>query len=464
VNAVLFFVALIVLPPLLRVFIRSPRLGVLLVIASAPLEKLSLYAGLTWKPFLWLTPPLAMALLWRWWKKQDPAPRFGRFEGVLLAILLCSLASLATAEAPVRTVRMTVQFLLLFVVAWSMVQTLRRHEDIERALWVLGFSGLAVMLYALLQFMGWVAGIDEAHLLLSLMPRNPTIPESFTVPGVVVLPGGSSLVRLSSTFFDWNIFAGFLVLVLSLSLSHLGWRAHTGRPLGWAFLYSALGLFLLVFTFSRSGWMGLCAALLVLAAGWALRRRAWKLRLALSTGVLLFLIAVGTSLGPFGAIHSRVAILFSGDLSARQHSLYAEAALEMFRRCPALGVGLHNYGEYYTRHFDPQDFGSTAHSAFLSFFAETGLLGATANLALILLVFSMLWAVVRRRRLEEPAYGWAVGLGAAYAGLLTSSLFYLFYNQVYLWVLVGLIAALHRVCEGGRSKVREDETQPETQR
>ncbi|HEQ60789.1 MAG TPA: hypothetical protein ENN74_04180 [Firmicutes bacterium] len=139
-----------------------------------------------------------------------------------------------------------------------------------------------------------------------------------------------------------------------------------------------------------------------------------------------------------------MAILFRGDLSARQHLVYARAALEMFRRSPALGIGLHNYSNYYACYFDPEDLGSTAHSAFLSFFAETGLLGAAANLALMGIVLAALWRIIRRSRPEEPAYARAVGLAAAYVGLITSSLFYLFYNQVYLWVLVGLILALER--------------------
>lgn len=436
--------ALVVFALLVGLFVRRPGLGVCLVIATAPLEKLSFYAGLTWKPFLLLTPSLGAALLWRWWKKKDSAPRFERLEGALLAILLCSLASMAVAEAPLRTLRMTVQYLALFTVVWAILQTLRTPRDIERGLQVLTLSGLGVMLYGVLQFAGWAAGREQADVLLWLMPRNPTLPESFTAAGMVRIPGAGSLARLSSTFFDWNIFAALLVLILSLSLSNLGWRLYTGRWWRWELLYSGLGLFLLAFTFSRSAWAGMAAALVVVAAGWLRHLRASRARLAAAAVAFALFVAVGASLGPWGALRGRVAILFRGDLSARQHLVYARAALEMFRRSPALGIGLHNYSNYYTRHFDPEDLGSTAHSAFLSFFAETGLLGAAANLALMGIVLAALWRIIRRSRPEQPAFAWAVGLAAAYVGLLTSSLFYLFYNQVYLWALVGLILALER--------------------
>jgi hypothetical protein len=98
---------------LLRLFVRSPRAGVLAVIATAPLEKRSLYAGLTWKPFVILPPPLAGALLWRWWKGLDPRPRFGSLEGAMAPrLLLLSLLSGLTAEAPGLTWRMAFQFAL----------------------------------------------------------------------------------------------------------------------------------------------------------------------------------------------------------------------------------------------------------------------------------------------------------------------------------------------------------------
>ena len=125
VKGAAILIALALMTFLLRVFIRSPRLGVLWIVATAPLEKLSLYAGLTWKPFILLTPPLVAALLWRWWKGIDPRPRLGKIEVALVSILLISLLSLPMAEDPGRTLRMTIQFGLLFGIVWSLIQTLR---------------------------------------------------------------------------------------------------------------------------------------------------------------------------------------------------------------------------------------------------------------------------------------------------------------------------------------------------
>ena len=442
--------ALVLMAVLVRVFVRSPKLGILALIAAAPLEKLSVHVGLTWKPFLVLTPPIVVALAYRWWKGADPKPKLGAFETALGILLAIDLLSLVVAEAPLRAFRMTIQYGVLFAIVGVLIQTLRTPQDLQQAMRVLIGSGLAVMLYGLVQFIGWPLGVNT-HLLLGLTAKNPTIPYMFTIPGAVVIPGAEgsarSIIRLSSTFFDWNIFAGFILLVLCVAGSDLARRIYLALPRRRSVLYVGLALFVLLFSFSRSSWIGACVAAVVLGAAWRPLLRGRKTRLVLAATALLFVLGLATAVGPFGAVRRRMAMMFEGDASIYKHTIYAQAALEMFRRSPALGVGLHNFSNYYTHHFDPNDFGSTAHSAYLSFFAETGLFGAVANGVLILLVLQALWRTLRRHRPEDAPYAWAAGLGAAYVGLLASSFFYLFYNQVYLWVLAGLIVAIDRASD-----------------
>jgi hypothetical protein len=60
---------------------------------------------------------------------------------------------------------------------------------------------------------------------MKIVPRNPTIPYMFTIPGAVSVMAGQSIRSGSHPpFFDWNIFAAFVVLILSLSLSQMAWR------------------------------------------------------------------------------------------------------------------------------------------------------------------------------------------------------------------------------------------------
>ena len=445
VKVAAILIAFVIMAFLLRVFIRSPKLGVLWIVATAPLEKLSLYAGLTWKPFILLTPPLVAALLWRWWKGKDPRPRLGKIEIVLASILLISFLSMSMAEDPGRTLRMGIQFGLLFGIVWCMIQTLRTSKDIQDTLQMLKKSGFVILLYGLFQFIGWPLGIDT-HWLMKMMPENPTIPYMFTIPGAVVVPQVGPIVRLSSTFFDWNIFAAYVLLLLSISLSELLWRAGKNLSLRKELYSIGLTLFILFFTFSRSSWIGMCVLFIILGIGWrsALRKRK-NIRRALIVMILVFVVGLSTSIGPFGYVRKRMVMMFEGDASIYKHTIYAQAALEMFRRSPALGIGLHNFSTYYTNHFDPNDFGTTSHSAYLSFFAETGLIGGTANLVLIFMILSTIWRVAQKHSPEDTTYAWILGLGAAYIGLLVSSFFYLFYNQVFLWVLVGLIVSIGRL-------------------
>ena len=436
-------IVLALMAVLFRLFLRSPQAGVLCVVATAPLEKISVYAGLTWKPFVVLAPPLVAAMLWRWWRKIDPPPRLGKLEGVLIAILSISVLSAFLAEDPGRSLRMTIQFILLFGIVWGLLQSLRSRESIESALSTLRLAGLCVLLYGLFQFLGWPLGLDT-HLLMKIMPENPTIPYMFTIPGAVVM-SGRPVVRLSSTFFDWNIFAAFVVLLISLGLSRLAWKTHSKMPIRREILHALLGSSILFFTFSRSSWIGMCIALVILGYGWRQTLNRKSLRISMIVFLLIIGIGFWTAVGPFGYIQKRMAMMFEGDASIYKHTIYAQAALEMFRRSPALGVGLHNFSNYYTHHFDPNDFGATAHSAYLSFFAETGIVGGTAHLVLILFVIGMLWRNLRRLDPSDWRYGWLVGLGAAYMGMLASSFFYFFYNQVYLWIVIAIIAAIDRL-------------------
>jgi hypothetical protein len=147
-----------------------------------------------------------------------------------------------------------------------------------------------------------------------------------------------------------------------------------------------------------------------------------------------------------------------GDASIYKHTITPRRRWKCSGAAPALGVGLHNFSAYYTAHFDPNDFGTTAHSAYLTFFAETGILGGVANLVLILIVLQSVARSLRRYSPINVEYAWIAGLGAAYAGLLASSFFYLFYNQVYLWVTVGLIGAIERLPGASPEPEREDQS------
>jgi O-antigen ligase len=420
-----------------RLFYHSPIWGVAALAFVAPLEKVSVYSGITWKPFLPVFFVFAAAVLLRRLSGKERWPSLTLLDKAFIALTILYLLSAMVAINPVRTLRMTAQFAILFAIAHFTIHYVRTATHARLVLFFTFLSGGLVLGYGVLQLLGGMAGL-HTHLLLYLLPKNPTIPYMLSVPGAVYFPSvDRHVVRVSSTFFDWNFFAGFLLMILCLSVALFAYRQHVrGRRSHLAVCVLVAGV-LLLFTFSRSAWIGaiLSAAML----GWLLRgafqaRNRWLYPVTVLVVILVLNFALGN---PARLAVDRLLFMFRGDPSVTKHGLYGRAALEMFYTSPLLGIGLHNFSTYYQQVFDPADVGATAHSTFLTYFAETGILGALGHLFLHALIIFILVDAVRRTRKFSFDYFVLAGCLAAYVGILTCNVFYFFNNQAFIWTLVG---------------------------
>jgi O-antigen ligase len=152
---------------------------------------------------------------------------------------------------------------------------------------------------------------------------------------------------------------------------------------------------------SRGGWLGLRRLLWWTAAGVML----WGIFLTDSRGTLLALVAilgvfiwlkrgpvtaavlgVGAMAGLM-ALPSRMQEMDVSEASAagRVDSWYE--GLQMFISDPLFGIGAGNYTDY-----NPL----TAHNSFVLVLAETGIIGFTIWLAIVVYSFRMMWAMMRR--------------------------------------------------------------------
>jgi O-antigen ligase len=142
------------------------------------------------------------------------------------------------------------------------------------------------------------------------------------------------------------------------------------------------------------------------------------------------------------------------DSSVQNRVLLGRVAWHLFLDHPLLGVGAGNYAVHFYEYAD--EVGSTAldyndvggtrypHSLYLELASETGFLGLITFGTMILLVFGHL------RRTEEAFFtagnelhaALASALALALLAFLISSLFLHGHFQRYLWVLLGLSAAL----------------------
>lgn len=211
--------------------------------------------------------------------------------------------------------------------------------------------------------------------------------------------------RATGTFILPGELAGYLIVLLPIAWvlgSTARWQAL--RALSWTAF--ALGCIAMALTYSRAGWMGLAGAFAFL---FAIRtRRASTAILLLAGGVVAVLLLFNVHHDP------------SEDFT--RLSIW-QAAMQVADRFPLTGVGPFNFSRLYplARAPDADPTAFHAHSAYLTFFVEFGILGLSA-------VIWTVWrfaAELRRRALRAGearaflAAGVAAGLvGAAVQGLI----------------------------------------------
>lgn len=169
---------------------------------------------------------------------------------------------------------------------------------------------------------------------------------------------------LTSSFVHYNSFGGYLVVVLSLSLSLLI-RDSILKPKSFVLLlFSAIATVAILLTFSRGSWLSFAASFIFLfILG---DRNSWRL------APLFFAIVVVIFLFPI--ISDRILLIF-GYGADKDRFLYWTAAFKMISAHPLLGVGLGTFmantqGYLHGGFF----YEAYAHNCYLQIWAESGIL------------------------------------------------------------------------------------------
>jgi O-antigen ligase len=230
--------------------------------------------------------------------------------------------------------------------------------------------------------------------------------------------------RVSSMFFDPNMYGRFLAVVMVLLAAWLLW-ARSARDAA-----AAAGLLVvlwggLLLTLSQSSFTALLVGLGVLGAVRWGRRRA----IAVATGVVVLAVPVGYAVAQ-GRDVDRVT---SGraDLVAGGARLFADA--------PALGHGSGSFAREYRRAEDvsAQRATSASHTIPLTVAAEQGVVGLLAYLALLAAALGRLFGGGLR---ASPA---RAAVAAAFCGLVAHTMLYAaFLEDPVAWVLLAAGTAL----------------------
>ena len=239
--------------------------------------------------------------------------------------------------------------------------------------------------------------------------------------------------RLVGTFEDPNLFSSYLVISFCILL-----MSRIVDPKLWKTIAALAILASIVLTGSRAVipavLFGLLVAVLSASRSQVARRQIWRtIFIGMAFGAASFLVW-----NPLDSLESVTRILTSDDtISSDGRIRLWSVAWRMWQEHPVLGVGIGQYRAV----ADQYVFGGVsniAHNTYLSFLAETGLVGFVILVSLPLAVFVRVIRSRRRGNVFAPLL--ALGLAAVAVQALTLNL----ENSRALWALLGISAA---ICE-----------------
>ena len=368
---------------------------------------------------------------------------------LVLAFIVWGFTGLLSVPFAASVSRLLPRVVLIGValVTWlTVVITVDTRPRLARALglWEIAATGYAV--YGIVQMIGLVAGFDtQLHFLAPY--SNPDL---FIGVGSPVRRRIGDVFRANSMFNDPNILGGFLAAAMAATLALRAFHAEAGRRVRAAFELLALGIMgtCLLLTQSRSGALAFVvgAAIVFAHRPRSLGRPALWLTLVGAAAVIAgvaYLLGVDTTL----LVSRFAAISDTNDTSNRQHLEVFLYGLSLVARYPLTGVGLGNFGLFYSAEHDAFYSKMMSHSAPLSYFAESGIPGGVA--------FLTLWVLLLRRigRSRPPAADRAaraahLALFASLVALLVANLFYDYITRTFVWVIAGLAVAAARLADG----------------
>jgi O-antigen ligase len=344
----------------------------------------------------------------------------------VLVFALLSLASALASEhraASLLYLRHLYLVLLLFIAA----NEFRSGAEIRQALWWFGATVVVVSVYAMLQTLVCTTGVAvPAWVGWALKLKVAACRQASLEP-----------FRAKGFFSIYMTLGGSLVMALALLLSGAVLGTQRRRPA----VQSAFGLVALGLTYVRSAWLGLGAALAVLA----LLSRRWIL-----VAIPLALVALALWIpSPLRAKLTSMVDVASPSASERLY--FWQAGTRMLRDGPLLGLGPGAVKIEYPAYKDPaarRAGTSHLHNNAVQIAAERGLLGLAAWAAIwgvFFLKAARIYAALSPARADDRAL--VAGSIAAVAGFLVGGLFEYNFGDSEVVGLAWVVAAFPFVVE-----------------
>ncbi|MEK9181146.1 MAG: O-antigen ligase family protein [Patescibacteria group bacterium] len=243
--------------------------------------------------------------------------------------------------------------------------------------------------------------------------------------------------RVVSLYTYPNAVALLITPILSLFTALLIFYKNIQAQISKKFLIVtlALGLILLVLTFSRGGWIGYAFAVLLLTLFSQYRK---YILAALAIGLVVILLI------PMS--RNRLLPAFSGqDPAGNERIKLWQTTGQIIAAQPVLGAGLMGFREWYgaMRPNNHDEILNYPHNFFLNFWVETGLFGLLSVLGILLWTFWEGWKIYKSR----PEYQTLILAGfAALAALLAHGMldapFFKNDLSILFWFLLAIVPVL----------------------
>ena len=419
----------------LVLFLRRPVWAVYALVLSVPVQDAVTAGGITVTRLVFA---VTLGIWWMWLTlRADRRFQLTPIGVAFIFYLTATLPSLwVTSSLPdslTELARWGVT-IVAFILIVNSIQTRREMNGL-----------IAVML---------AGGLFEAVLGL-VQAYNALGPASFIIEG--------ALTRAYGTIGAPNSFAGYLnlslPLALALSVYHWGkWAAarkaapYLDRPYFVSFdrLRAPIGMTLiavtlswaLLTTLSRGAWVGLSFGLL--GMGMAFGKRAFTaLGVLLAVGLAISVLGVsgalpapitdrfGQLVGQLTIYDPRGVVPTPENYNVLSRMVHWQTAGNMFLSSPWVGIGLGNYNLRFVR-FGVQGWpfsAGHAHNYYLHSLAETGVVGTTFYLLLLVTALVVGVRAVRSARFAADTYGEAVVRGAL--GTLITLMFHNIFEDLH---------------------------------
>jgi hypothetical protein len=230
-------------------------------------------------------------------------------------------------------------------------------------------------------------------------------------------------LRLSGMLLDPNAYGGLLAAALVIAEASSTGRRPLFRGFTLLLIRTSLALGLL-FTFSRSAWLGLMFALLI----FCLTRpgRLFKAIASVAAGIPVVIILMGGRFIPI------VQEMSKRPEQVQERFDLIQQALGAFQRYPFLGGGLGSFR---------LSAGEIAHNSAMWFLADFGLVGLGVLAGFLAWFFKRAWIAYRTApETERPL---ALGLLLAHAALTGLAMGIEAFYQRHWWIVMALIASVH---------------------